>query len=755
MKFKFSLSTAFSVSVCIILFIFYTIMTFLYSNHHKQMLLDGLIDYGTTFTKDVAFMTSDMLVAENFIALEEYTMELSGRKNINRVTIATEEKLILADSDVVFIGENLAESTHYKCFQYKDDLCIRVIDEQQLIYFETPVKIYDFLIGYVVTSVSTTEIQSLYRDFMKRGVQVGVTALVIGLLVSIFVAKRVAAPIQKMMVVADEISKGNYIEIPQIDSFNEVDSLNRSLREMTVAIQNREIELKTTQTYLMNILESMPSMLITVDENETVTKWNQAITDFTGIPSGKAQGEFLYEMLPFLEKYSRDINAVLTTAEHIELLREKMIDGEERYFNLLFYPLMADAVTGVGIQIDDVTEMVSKNRQLVRAQKMETIGNLAGGLAHDFNNALGGVLGTLSLLMFRLENHMKMSDEELIDYLKVMESSGVRASNIVKQLLTMSKKHDSNISTFDLLDIFQSIENLAPSIFDKSIELIIDCPTEKCLINADKSQLEQVFINICINACHAMTIMRSEGERWGGKLSVTVDIFESDNTFRMQHVNAHTAAYFLVQIQDTGIGMSKNILEQIFDPFFTTKKNTAGTGLGLAMVYNIIQQHNGIIEVYSEEAMGTNFKVYLPMSNRTIQQKKMDVRQVSSHGKGTILVIDDEEMIRDTAKELLEELGYQVILAENGQDGVEQYETLQNSIDLVLLDMVMPVMSGKEAFIKLREINPNLKIILASGFRQDERVQEVIDKGVNDFLQKPYVIDTLAQAVSQVLNSAD
>ena len=418
------------------------------------------------------------------------------------------------------------------------------------------------------------------------------------------------------------------------------------------------------------------------------------------------------------------------------------------------YPLLYTGIEGIVIRFEDVTELEKKDRQLLQAQKMETVGNLAGGLAHDFNNVLGGIVGTTSLIKFLLEKGEIIDIENIKSRIDVIEKGAVRAVDLVKQLLTLSRKSDPLLTPVDINQSLKHVMKICENTFDKSILIFSRFHDSPSMIWADATQIEQVLLNLCVNASHAMTIMRKKEEQQGGVLTVSVIDFESTPEFRTNHVEAFDKKYWKIQVHDTGVGIDNKNLQKIFDPFFTTKAATKGTGLGLAMVYNIIQQHKGFIDVNSKMGEGTTFDVYFPQleEKNYVSENLKRVDQLIK-GNGLILVIDDEESLRNTTKELLETCGYSVLLAKDGREGVDIYSEKNTKIDAILMDMAMPIMSGKDAYIELKNINPSLKVLLTSGFRHDPRVKEAMNLGVNGFIQKPFSLVELSKKLSEILHS--
>ena len=524
------------------------------------------------------------------------------------------------------------------------------------------------------------------------------------------------------------------------------------VRDITDRKKSAE-ELIKTKSYLSNIIESMSSMLITIDENGKVTQWNQVAVNYTGIPATEAYGKLLWDIVPDFKKYKEFYSEVIKTRKKREFLREIFKTKNTIYRDVALLPLIANGANGMILKLEDVTETEKRDNELRQMQKMETVGTLAAGLAHDFNNVLGGIVGAVSIIKFKFDQKKQISDNELFSHIKAIDISAKRAGEMVNQLLTLSRKQDLCLVPVELNTSVRHILGLCRSSFDKSIEIVFKNPDFSAMVNADPTQIEQVLLNIAVNASHAMTIMRNENEQKGGILTISIDKFVSDIEYCKIHVEAQPfMTYIRLTMQDTGVGIDKKIIAKIFDPFFTTKEKGKGTGLGLAMVYSIIKQHNGFLDVYSEHGIGSTFVIYLPLlieNTVNVTDKIVDFEILK--GKGCILVVDDEEMIRQMAQTILNECGYEVVLATDGLDGIEKLKYFGDKIDLVILDMVMPKISGKEAFFEMKKIREDLKVLLTSGFKQDERVQSLLDSGVSGFVNKPYTLMSLAEAVKNVL----
>ncbi len=387
----------------------------------------------------------------------------------------------------------------------------------------------------------------------------------------------------------------------------------------------------------------------------------------------------------------------------------------------------------------DITEQRSLENRLLQAQKMDAIGTLAGGIAHDFNNILMGIQGYVSLML--LEMNPGNQDYEKLTNIEQFVQSG---ANLTRQLLGFARKGTYHPRATDLNEMIEKTS----AIFGrtkKEIIMRIQAQPDIWLVEADQGQIEQVLLNLCVNAWQAMP--------GGGKLLLETDNVVLDEEFTREY-GAAAGEYVKVSVTDTGTGMDEKTVERIFEPFFTTKgMGGRSVGLGLASVYGIVKNHNGIIQVRSQPGYGSTFTIYLPASpssRRTLHQTQ-EVHTSIRRGKETILIVDDEQSVVNPTKKILENLGYNVFTACSGQAALDIYESAQGAIDLVILDMIMPGKGGAETFYDLKAIDPDVKVILSSGYSIGQEALAIMENGGRGFIQKPFKIDMLSEKVREAL----
>ncbi len=725
-----NLSAKINIVYAVLIVVLFSVSNYMIIVRTKAVTLSNAKNSYKEVTVLFARLNSEPLERASYYLLETNTLEIMKRPNVIFAEIMDANKIRLSPSS----GKE----------PQSDDATVLVITEP--IYQEE--QNTKNIIGYAGLRFS---LASTYREIANNTVLIIALSMLI-MFITISVLNKmvdliVRKPVVRLLGSVNRIADGDLSHNADVSSSDE-------LGELASCMNIMKSKLKDTLALTNNIMESMPSMMISLDEDGAVKRWNAAAEKITGISESATIGKKLWDILPEFGKYEPYTHYVTDTIKPVTFPKEVLSLNPDKIYSVSIYPLKESDHTGVVIRIDDVTDLEIMDRQLRQAQKMEMIGTLAGGLAHDFNNVLGGITGTVSLLSFKMSKGQDVSPEMLKDSLATIENSAQRASDMVKQLLTLSHKTDLEFAPVDLNQTIKHIQKICMNSFDKCIELNFNLYPSNAVVYADPTQLEQVLLNLCVNGYHAMTFMRGEGEQSHGKLSVSIGRVITDSIFMKTHPEATQGSYWVLSVNDSGIGMDTKTVTKIFDPFFTTKGKDRGTGLGLAMAYNIIKQHQGFIDVYSEINIGSTFNVYFPVVEtqkdaNEDKNKRMSIKKQS----GLVLIIDDEATMRHVAHEMLAECGYKVITASSGDEGIQIYKIKRSEINLVLLDMIMPKMSGEEVYHELIGIDPGIKVVLTSGFKKDEKVERIMKKGIRYFLQKPYTIQRISAIVYAAINN--
>ena len=396
----------------------------------------------------------------------------------------------------------------------------------------------------------------------------------------------------------------------------------------------------------------------------------------------------------------------------------------------------------------DITEAKIANEQLQHVQKLEAIGQLAGGIAHDFNNMLGGIVGFAELIMMQSK-----TNETIRNYSKNIIDTSEKAAELTKQLLTFARKGKSSSTPIDAHSAIKRAVDILKRSITKNINIELFLNAKNSIITGDPTQIQNIILNLGINARDAI------GEEPGGSFTIETTVVNLSSTYcEHSDFDIIPQSYLLIKARDNGVGMEKEILDHIYEPFFTTKEVGKGTGLGLASIFGSVTSHSGAITVTSEPGYGTEFNIFLPLLEKTESAVNYDastdlINILSKDAHKIVLVIDDEEIIRMVAKSLLENIGYEVLLAKDGQEGIEILSINKDIISIVILDVIMPRMGGKEALKEIKKISPDVKVIMASGFTQTDKENDFFELGALDFIHKPYRQKELYSVLDNALNT--
>lgn len=604
---------------------------------------------------------------------------------------------------------------------------------------------------------------SEYRAYIHRFASIGfftVIFMVVGMffLLRFLVTLSLLTPLRGLMNGIEELQRGNLDHRIELHSLDEIGYISQQFNYMLSDLKASGDGILQSERKYRELTAMLPDIVYETDMDLNITYLNDAGCRLTGYSEADVkQGLSLASLMTDLEAIMlRKMIKIQEEDPSLPIFTHQIRRKDGSFFFGENNPSVINSGgVSVGMRgvIRDVTEKMRLEQRLIHSQKMEIIGSLAGGIAHDFNNILGGIVGSISLLDFRLKEHGTCSAEDLADDIRTLKISAERAMRMVDRILSISRRQRLSLEVTDLKEIADHVQEICKNTFDRKIELDFGrCPAGECVVLGDATQLEQVLLNLCINAHDAMTIMRGPEEEQRGTLSVHLSRFHPGREFLAKFPDASDQEYVCARVSDTGVGIDPGNQERIFDPFFTTKEKNKGTGLGLAMVYNIVRQHSGFIDMESHIDAGTRFSVYLPFTREAAASGPAGKREPEhSHGQGTILLVEDDPAIQKTTEKILKLLGYGVILAENGQRGIELYRERHAEIRAVILDMIMPKRSGNEVFPELVRINPAVRVLVSSGFRNDPRIEEVLDRGARGFLQKPYTIEQLSKELSRIL----
>lgn len=548
----------------------------------------------------------------------------------------------------------------------------------------------------------------------------------------------------------------------QVDDFmqsqDELQATEEMLREQICEYQTTHDQLQDTKEKLRIQLEvaeessqkfravfeySPITVALTTLQEGTFSEVNQSFIDMFGYSRDEAIGRTTLELGVWLHESDRNRYLQLLKADgHVHNFETEMRRKQGDVFTVLFSGVQLEIAgkSSVLSAVMDITEQKRLQNQLHQAQKMDVVGQLAGGIAHDFNNMLAGIMAAAELLKRRLAHDDKNSRlaETIIE-------AATRSADLTSELLTFSRKGTAVSAPIRINDTITVVMSLLKRTIDRQIQLETRLDQNNPVIMGDQTQLQNALLNLGVNARDAMPR--------GGTLTFTTTIKSLDEaSFRSMGIFRATGRYLEIAVTDTGVGMTNDVMEHIFEPFFTTKDIGKGTGLGLASVYGAVKNHDGEISVQSQPGIGSVFRIFLPLVCDSPDRQYLPDEAVG--GSGGILLVDDEEMLRSVGRDLLEDLGYTVFLAKNGEHALEVYADHHPEISLVILDMIMPKMGGKEAFLRLREQSPELKVLFCSGFSREGTGDELAGLGADGFIQKPYNRNDLSRKVSDLMGQS-
>ena len=507
-----------------------------------------------------------------------------------------------------------------------------------------------------------------------------------------------------------------------------------------------EEKLLLQTTYFQQLFENSPEGIVLVDESDCVINVNAAFEEMFQYPLEVLKEHPIDNFIVPSDRLEEAKKVTLDSTEG-RIVRQNSVRKrkDDTLVDVIITALPIiirnQRVGSYGIYVD-ISESKRLESQLVRAQRLESLGTLAGGIAHDFNNILGIIMGHVSLL-HRFQGNQNQFEESVGAINRALQ----RAVGVAKQLLTFARKTEVLFKSVVINDVVAEIASLLHETFPKTITITLDLEKNLPLIDADASQIDQVLMNLCLNSRDAMPS--------GGTLRFMTRLV-TGASIRGSWIRAEAIEYIQLVVSDTGMGMDEDTKSHIFEPFFTTKEGDKGTGLGLAVVFGIVRRHDGFISAQSEKGIGTSFSIYLPVKSRVVDYSDQEQEITTDDGAGTetLLIVEDEEMLRELMKVSLLGKGYKVLAAADGAEAVEIYKQHSSEIDLVLCDLGLPKLDGYEVLKRLKEINPSPKFILATGYIEPELKSEILKAGAEEIIQKPYVSHKIVKRIRDVLDRA-
>ena len=524
-------------------------------------------------------------------------------------------------------------------------------------------------------------------------------------------------------------------------------TIQGTMIDITIRRQAEEA-LRTSEELNRGIVNTAPVGIMYLDIDGTIIYANPVMTNIMSNPDDTSSniGKQKIQQIPGMIEFGGDkivdrlLNGDVIDGEQINYPTPQ---GETKILQIHAAPRrgLNNEIIGAVFMSSDITEYRTLEEQYLQSQKMEAIGQLAGGIAHDFNNLLMGITGHSELALLKMD-----PDDPSVNSFEEIRKSAERAASLTRQLLAFSRKQILEPKIVDCNEIIINMEKMLERIIGENIDLVTVTAPELWSVKVDPGQIEQVIMNLVVNARDAMPD--------GGKLIIETANSKIDNRRSRKYPELKPGLYIQLSVTDDGSGITEEVKSKIFEPFFTTKEPGKGTGLGLATVYGIVEQSGGHISVSSEIGQGTSFKIHLPMVVEEAQSVslKVDIDKLP-RGSETILVVEDEDIVRDLACEILKKQGYEVLEAQSGNDAFLKSKSLKTSIDLVITDVVMPNMGGPEFYTKLCEISPDVKVLFMTGYTEDAVIKNKVLNPGTPYLLKPFELAALAVKVREVLDN--
>ena len=722
----------------------------------NKTILNEIMKRAETSGKSAAAVAAYSLVSGDSLGMDHIVFKgKSSNDDVEYMAIVDKKMRILAHSDIKKRGEVLKEAEGRTLKNNGDGTVVREIPFSKDKIFEiyTPILFKGKLLGGVLVGVNKSVLLNAQSFARKRIFWVCAPILLVALIGVIGISILITRSIQELASGVEELEQGRWGRSLRVYSRDELGKLTESFNKMSRTIMEQQEEVSKYTRQLQTLSENAPFGMLMIDKDGTYKYINPKFTELFGydlndIPNGKT---WFRKACPdptyrhhVISTWIDDLEGFKSGGRKPRTFNVRCKDGTEKIIN--FIPVQLETGESL-VACEDITELKRSEderavlqEQLRQSQKVEAIGRLAGGIAHDFNNLLTVIKGYSQLSRIGLKE-----GDTLKGNINEIQSAADRAAGLTRQLLAFSRRQVMEMKVLDLNTLLRDLEKMLRRIIGEDIEMVIQLAEDLGRVRADVGQIEQVIMNLAVNAKDAMPS--------GGKLTIETADVELDESYARSHVDVKPSHYVMFSVSDTGVGMTSGVRERIFEPFFTTKEKGKGTGLGLSTAYGIVKQSNGHIWVYSVQGKGTTFKIYLPRVNEPLGEIRKEVlKEELPRGNETILIVEDEEEVRRLAGKILEKQGYRILETFNGNDALLACERREGPIHLVLVDVVMPGMSGSELARLLKPLYPEIKILYMSGYTDNAIVRHgVLEKGIN-YIQKPFTMEGLARKVREVLD---
>ncbi|MBT9537704.1 MAG: PAS domain S-box protein [Nitrospirae bacterium] len=739
-------------------------LTFLSYGHftgerQSEAYLKAMKRNAEVMTNNLAISCANYLVVRDYAAMEVFLLRSAELPDVRRIQVSDRDGKALTDI-VHNTGSSPAILYGLPSIKIPSSVKGSIQIENDRIVIYQPITAGS-LLGWVKVNYSMETVSDMKRILWRNSLLIGISGILVSFVLILMTLRPPIRAIKRLTDFARRLDDLKGEQIPVEHSFIEIEQLGESLNYASLEVYSTERKLVEERERLAVTLRSIGDGVAATDTEGRIVLMNKAAEALTGWTAEEVEGKPLREVFHITEVEEKPLRKAFPltdeeTRKPADDLVERVLktgsigvhynhfltsrDGTEKSIADSGAPIIDKdgKIIGTVLVFRDVTERRKMEAQLLRSQRIEAVGSLASGIAHDFNNLLSAIMGYSEIML-----EMAKEGDPFYKPANIIYNAAERGTELVKGMLTITQRKKIETKPVDINEaIKNSIEILRRTI-PGNIEIITKLEEGVPLIMANSTQIQQVIMNLSINARDAMPD--------GGILTIETAVVGEGNG-AVNGIHAEEGGFVNLSVSDTGLGMDEDTKRKIFDPFFTTKEAGKGTGLGLYTVHLITSNHRGYINLYSEPNKGTRFSIYLPITKVVDIEEPLKAEGLT--GSGTILVIDDDARIRELCMDILKPLGYRVLLAGDGSEGIDIFKTMKDEISLVITDIIMPKIGGSEVFQALRTIKPDAKVMLFSGYSQNgfTDIDKLLKSGAKGFIQKPFTRYAIAYAIKKALS---